>query len=108
MGAGAAPDDVDDREASGEDDCLEHADDHHSSQGDGGDCELDVIGLGELSPGRPIDQPDRRPDDRRPEDGLRQLLDRRGQEQEHEGDGAGRDQPGKLPVGADRVVHRRA
>jgi hypothetical protein len=67
-----------------------------------------VIRLGELSPGRSIDQPDRRADDRRPKDGLRQLLDRRGQEQEHEGDGAGRDQAGELTVGADRVVHCRA
>ena len=53
---------------------------------DGGDDDLDPAAAGQLAPLRGVDQLGSRVHDDRPEDRRRQVLDRRGEEQQDDGD----------------------
>ena len=104
VGAGAAADDVDHRQAHGEDDRFQDAGEDHADGGDGGDRELDPVGVGQLAPDGRLDQADRGGDDDRAEHRLGQVGDRCGQEQQDQQDRPGGEQAGDLAARAHAVV----
>jgi hypothetical protein len=104
VGAGAAADDVDHREPHSEDDRVQDAGEDHADGGDSGDRELDPVGVGQFAPDGRLDQADRGGDDHRAEHRLGQVGDRGGEEQQHQHDRGGGDQPGDLAPSAHAVV----
>ena len=109
MRACAAAHGVDHREADGDDERLEHAEDDDAARRDGGDRHLDAVDRGERAPGRRVDQADRGEDDHRAEHRLRQVLHRLGEEeQDRARPSPAATRPGDLAARAHRVVDRGA
>ena len=106
--ARAAADHVGDRERDGEQDRVEHPDRDDTGHGHQRDRPLHAVGRPQRPPRRRVDEPDAGVDDDGAEHRLREVGDRRREEEQHERDRGGGDHARDLRTRAHRVVDRGA